>query len=29
VFDDTNKNITTKDDSVADIVNKWKKEGNK
>ena len=29
VFEDTDKNITTKDDSVADIVNKWKKEGNK
>jgi hypothetical protein len=29
VFDDTNKDITTEDDSVADIVNKWKKEGNK
>jgi len=29
VFDDTNKKMTTKDDSVADIVNKWKKEGSK
>ena len=29
VFDDTNKDITAEDDSVADIVKKWKKEGNK
>ena len=29
VFDDTNKDITAEDDSVADIVNKWKKEGKK
>ena len=26
VFDDTNKNITAEDDSVADIVNKWKRK---
>ena len=29
VFEDTDKNITTKDDSVANIVNKWKKERSK